>query len=200
MDDKVYFQTKITCDLDYDRECSRIHHLTSRFELIRRLGICAILYMIYSSNYKYSALITVAYIIGAVGAHITVFFRLRNGSNWYKEMMENNGGEPICNIVSLLDTKAVTVNPKTGKCKEAAYAQCTHYSQSLHYVFLFGSVPNFLIDITKLEGGTVEELLAFLHSRCPNLKKKLINETLGMVLAAAYICTLAVFLALAIFA
>lgn len=201
MDEKVYFQTKITLDLDFDRECTRFQRLTSRFELIRHLGICAILYVIYTSNYKHSDFLTLGYIIGIVISHVVTWLRLRNGTAWYKETLEKNGGQPVCNIISFLDANIIRVNPKTTNITVHDYSHYSHYTQTRRCLLLFGTGEQpLMVDKAELVGGTGEALVDFIHCRCPKLQKKLLSETVGMVLAAAYVCTLAVFLVLAIFA
>ena len=201
MNEKVYFQTITTSDLELDKECSRYLHLTNRFEILRRIGICALLYYFYTSNLRSGHLWVLVY-IGVVAAfHCFTWLRLRNGSPWYRENLEKHDGLPNRFIISFLDDKVVRVNQRVANAQAIDYHLFSHFAETGKYIFLFASGDHSLIlDKRQLQGGTKDQLIDFLRSRCPQLKKKLVNETVGMVLAAAYVCTVMIFAVLAIFA
>ncbi len=199
MDEKVYFQTITTSDLELDKAGSRYLHLASRFEIIRRVGICGLLYYLYASNLQNSSLWVLAYIGVVVAVHFVTWFRLRNGTPWYHENLAKNGGQPNRVVISFLDSKVVRVNQRVANTQAIDYRLYSCYVELKHHLYLISSADySLIIDIRQLQGGTKDQLIDFLHSRCPQLKKKLLNETVGMILAGAYVCTLAVFLVLAI--
>lgn len=199
MDEKVYFQTITTSDLELDKVCSRYLHLTNRFEIVRRIGICGLLYYLYVSSLRNSSLWVLAYIGVVVAVHFVTWFRLRNGSPWYNEILAKNGGQPNRVVISFLESKVVRVNQRVANTQAIDYRLYSYFAETEHYLFLFSSPEySLLIDKRQLQGGTKDQLIDFLHSRCPQLKKKLVSETVGMILAGAYVSTLAVFLVLAI--
>ncbi len=197
MDEKVYFQTKNTLDLTADKESMRFLHLVSPLQIVKRLGICALLYYIFSSGHSNSRMMTLLYIGLVVISHLATWIQLRNGSAFYKNQQDNSGYI----ISSFLGSHIQLVDPVGQGTRSFRYEDFRCYSETENLLLLFNSGSTLIkIDKRELCGGTKEELIKFLRNRCPNLKKKLLNEIVGMGLAAVYVCTLVVFLALAIFA
>ena len=196
MDEKVYFQAKNTLDLTVDQESMRFIHLVSPLQIVKRLGVCALLYYIFSNGHSSSRMMTLLYIGLVVVSHVATWFQLRNGSASYKNQQDHTSFI----IASFLGSHIQLVDPVSQGTRSLRYDDFRCYSETEHLLFLFNSGSTLVkIDKRELCGGTKEQLIEFLHNRCPSLKKKPLNETVGMVLAAAYICTLCVFLALAIF-
>jgi hypothetical protein len=201
MEEKVYFQSHVTHDLEADHEFLRFVRLTNTKLIVLRIIVCVLLcFFVWSSSILSNEWILLLYCGVFIGSHFITWLQLRKGSTNYQQSLVLNHGAPIVNILSFMDTCIRSVNPDNENVHTYDYCNVQRISETKNFLILvYKANLGVVVNKHNLTGGTKDELIAFLQSHCPNLKKKIRRDTVAKVIATLYAVVLAVVLLIGLF-
>jgi hypothetical protein len=200
MEEKVFFQSISVHDLAADREFLRYARLTNVRQIVLHLIACVLLCIfVWFTSVLGNGWALILYCGIFITSHFITWLQLRKGSARYQQSIVLNHGVPITNIISCTDTCIRSVNPNTRNSHTYDYHHVLRISETKYFLILVCKANLcVVVDKHNLTGGTIEEFIGFLQSRCPNLNKKIHRDTAAKIFAILYAAVLAVVLLIGI--
>lgn len=117
----------------------------------------------------------------------------RGGGVAYKRMVSNNNGQIPRNIITIANGKLHVRNPDNGNTICFDFDQVRKISETKNLiVILLDLKQGIMLDKRTLTGGTQEEVLNYLLSNCPKLKRRKVKKDKGHVIRKRIILVLMV--------
>ena len=200
MDENVKFQAEFRYDLPLYKELIALHiQTTSRnnfFLLVAITALCLILTMLpYVGNYMLYSVLSLVYL----GSLLYPSFRNRNGGVGYKQILRRNNGEIPRNILMLGQSGIKTVNPDLDKDTSVPLNSIRRLHESKNLLILEDDLGLWhILNKRTLEGGSRDELVAYLREHCPKLKKHIRSGRFGRLarILCMVLCVLTLLLSL----
>ena len=105
----------------------------------------------------------------------------KGGTTQYRRMLVSNNGNPNHAVCEFTDTGIVDTNQDNGNTYTYRYDQVRYLIHTPKLVLVVLKYRLCLVlNKDNITGGTPEELVEFLLSRCPNCRKKVKKITLGL--------------------
>ena len=138
-----------------------------------------------------------AFIISSLIPHI----RNRNGGALYRQMLQENNGQPVYNFLEFYDDTLHIFNSDTGNRYSYSYDQISSLAQSTEHIFITTVDQRFLcIQKSCISGGSAQALSDHLLRVCQNCKPKRIrNCTARRIVNASVLVLLGLCTLLAVF-
>lgn len=159
------FISDVTFDLETIRELDAHMAPAWRRWLFRGLAVFLMICVgwgmfAYPESLKfYAGLFFIAYALS--------YFSNKDGGAHYRKLLEENGGHPRRNMISITDRGIHYWNPETHNTADAAFSEVKAITRTRHFLVLgLADGSHRLIDHSNVTGGTAEELEAFLLERC----------------------------------
>ena len=187
MDENVKFQSEFRYDLPLYKELVSLNiQTTSRQNfalLVAIASLCLILTMLpYVSNYMLYALLSLVYL----GTLFYPAIRNRNGGVGYKQILRRNNGEIPRNVLLLGPFGIKTVNPDLDKEAVVSLDSIRRLHESKNLLILEDDLGLWhILNKNGLEGGSRDEVIAYLQESCPKLKKHIRTGRFGRFIRAA---------------
>lgn len=177
MENKI--QSEIIVDLPLYRELVRgVQHANTRYIISRLLLIPLLIILAGSLNVSF---VKYFLLMLTVFQFVILFQENRkDGGTAFQRMVHNNGDKPLHQIMEFGDDAVIAINRDNGNQLSFPYQDIVQIIDTGNLYILFYKYNQYnAIEKRWIKGCTPEELLQFLQSRCPNLKKKIRTPFLG---------------------
>ncbi len=123
----------------------------------------------------------------SLGLFVFLWFRERNGGIGYKRMLHGNNGSPPRLRIMVGDSGMKSLNLDINQEVTTTFPSIRYLMESKNLLVLVDDLKMcHPIDKQNLEGGSSEELTAYLKQNCPKLKKRIRTGRFGRI--CMYLC------------
>ena len=181
MDDKKHFQSEVKTDLPLIHEFLKLSIDTyGRNTFFRLLQFCIVLYFIKFIVNKQFRLFFFAFALLFIAKEWWNHRKCKNGGTLYQQILYQHDGNIPHHLITFEEEHMRSRNLLTGNEQTTQYSRYVRIWQSKNLLILFLDVNMYqIVDKRTLTGGTPQELIAYLRSKCPRLKKQVLTGKLG---------------------
>lgn len=198
MEEKVRFRSDLQYDLPKYKDLSS---LTIQVQLPNTIAylfasLCMIflIFMLRYGTRPMTLILLSLFWLGALGFR---WYRERSGGIGYKRLLHSSNETPPLIRIILDDSGMKTINLTINQEVTTQFAALRYMMESRNLLVLVDDLKLcHPIDKRTLEGGSREELLAYLRENCPKLKKRIRTGWFGRI--SQYLCIAVAILALLI--
>ncbi len=198
MEETKYFQSEMKYELPTYREFQKLNieaHLRNTI-MYFSVSLC-LLFLICMLRYATRPVTLLLLSLLWLGIHLHQWHRNRSGGVEYKRLLRGNNGVPPEIRVIVEQTGVKTLNLSSTQEITTPFSSLRYVMGSKNLLVLVDDLKMcHPIDKRNLEGGSAEELTAYLKQNCPKLKKRIRTGRLGRI--ARYLCIAISILALLI--
>ena len=188
MEEAKHFQSEMKYDLPTYREFQKLNvqaHL--RNTIMYLIVTLCLLFLIFMLRYAANPVTLLLLSLLWLGVHLHQWHRIRSGGVEYKRMLRSNNGLPPEIRVIVDDSCIKTLNLNSSQEVTTPFTALRFLMESKNLLVLVDDLKMcHPVDKRNLEGGSAEELTAYLKQNCPKLKKRIRKGLLGRI--AAYLC------------
>ena len=196
MEDTKHFQSDMKYELPTYREFQKLNiqaHLRNTI-MYFSVALC-LLFLIFMLRYATRPVTLLLLSLLWLGIHLHQWRRNRSGGVEYKRLIRSNNGLPPEIRVIVEETGIKTLNLSSTQEVSTPFSALRYLMESKNLLVLVDDLKMcHPIDKRNLEGGSAEELTAYLKQNCPKMKKRIRKGNLGRV--AQYLCIVICVLAL----
>lgn len=150
------------------------------------VALC-LLFLIFMLRYATSPVTLLLLSLLWLGIHLHQWRRNRSGGVEYRRLIRSNNGLPPEIRVIVEETGIKTLNLSSTQEVSTPFSALRYLMESKNLLVLVDDLKMcHPIDKRCMEGGSAEELTAYLKQNCPKLKKKIRTGRMGMI--AQYLC------------
>lgn len=183
MEENICFQSEFTYDLPAYREFTKLNleaHVRNTVMYIS-VSVCLI-YLICMLDYVTSPLILLVLSLVWLGVHLLQWHRGRKGGLDYKRLLRSNNGVLLRQMILVEESGIKARNPDTEREYTDTFDAVRYMMESKQLLVLVNDLKMcYVFDKANLQGGSRDELVAFLREKCPKLRKRIRNGTLGRI-------------------
>lgn len=196
MEETKHFQSEMKYDLPTYQEFQKLNvaaHLRNTI-MYFSVALC-LLFLIFMLRYATRPSTLLLLSLVWIGIHLHQWHRSRSGGVEYKRMIRSNNGFPPEVSVAVMDSCVKTRNLNSSQEVTTSFSSLRYLMESKNLLVLVDDLKMcHPVDKRNLEGGSAEELTAYLKQNCPKMKKRIRKGNFGRV--AQYLCIVICVLAL----
>ena len=115
---------------------------------------------------------------------LVLHLRGKDGGIVYKQILHSNEDNIPHQIITLTETGIRSRNPRLEKEVHDPYENLRYMMESKNLLVIVTNLKMcYILDKRYITGGTREEMIAYLHSQCPKLKKRIKTGRAGSIIS-----------------
>lgn len=184
MEENIKFRSDFYYDLPAHKEYNQLlMDAMGRNAMMNTLTMCSMLFLLTQLDNTVTLIVTLILNIFYLGHHWFQKVRSKDGGPVYQQILQKNNDTMPHQVVTLEAEGVRSRNPLTKNCIFDPYESVRYMMESQNLLILVTDQRMcHILDKRFINGGSREDVIAFLHENCPRLQKRIKTGKLGSII------------------